>query len=141
MNKATFENWLNNEIFEDVVYFFAKDAPSQTLKNTLIKEHGQEYFDTILSDYINKNLEEITNINNLLTEVRFWGLDNCLHINENIAKNVSNNLYKLLKKHLAKEFEIKSGIYSRYEVDLPEPTVGRSFTNGFHIASNNKRFF
>ena len=41
MKKATFEDWLNSKKFEDAVYFFAEAISSQTLKNTLIKEHGQ----------------------------------------------------------------------------------------------------
>ena len=91
MNKSTFEDWLNNKKLEDTIYFFAKDISSQTLTKTLIKEHGQEYFNTVLSNYINKNLEEITNINNLLTEVTFFGLENCLNFNENIFLIIFTN--------------------------------------------------
>ena len=96
MNKKTFEDWLYKQNFISALGFFADNKESKTLTDTLITEHGQEYFDTTISNYINEKLEEmILNPKNKegISPKGFYPLECCFSINDEISSNIAGRFY------------------------------------------------
>ena len=142
MNKKKFENWLNEQDFAPTIWFFCNEHESGVLYNTIIEEHGQDYFDEVLSNFINKELERIININDPTIEIDFVIFYHCFSLTNNIAKKIAHNVYLLAEKHLAKEFEIATRTKAFYKNNLPSKYIN---SNGlieiFNIIKANRNLF
>ena len=141
MNKKTFEDWLNKENLNYILSFFT-DKESKALTDSLITEHGQEYFDATISNFINTKLEEmIINPKNKegIYPKGFYPLADCFFINDEISSNIASRFYELCIKHCANDFEKRSEklIHKDDKPNIPDS----SFVYIFEIIKNKRQYF